>query len=151
MASFSKLSESFDQAKDGAGNKNESPKERGLKAVKQSAAIVRAIDKLKRQGVAITKKAEFDYLLALRVLERANVDPYEVVGSNAPEENGHNKETVESSSTGSVKEAGISDVKRNPADHPEEFKAAMTYSRKIVLESEEMLKSGQPLTEEKIV
>ncbi|MCP5046847.1 MAG: hypothetical protein GY940_06725 [bacterium] len=135
MSGFKGLGDSFE--KGSAGTDKKSPESKGLNTVRQSLSIVRAIDKLKAQGVKITKKADLDYLLALRVLERANVDPYEVF------ENEEYQEKEEAANTGN-------DVKRNPVDHPKEFQAAMEYSRKIVGEAEELLKQGQTLSDKKL-
>ncbi len=78
MVGFKKLTSAFEQnekKKKNPKDKYSPAQEKGLEAVKQSLSIVNTIDKLKAQGIAITKKAELDYLLAMRVLERADIDP----------------------------------------------------------------------------
>ncbi len=124
MAAFDKLTKAFEQGKD--QGTSSPPKTTGLDVVKQSLAIVHAIDKLKAQGIEVTKKAELDYLLALRVLERADIDPEQ------------------------LPEAEPTPIKRTPKDNPKEFQIAMAYSQKIVGEVENMQKQGQPVPENKL-
>lgn len=111
MATIGKFSKAFDQGQE-KGNQPQT-KTSGMDVVKQSLAIVHTIDKLKAQGVQITKKAELDYLLALRVLEKANVNPEEMPPAQE-----------------------LPDIKRNPKDHPREFEVAMSYSQRLVFEVE---------------
>jgi len=118
MSGFSKLSKAFDESTN--NDESQESKTNGLDTINKSLAIVRAIDKLKSQGIAVTKKAELDYILALRTLERAGVDLEE-------------KHPIPSAT---------SPIKRNPKDHPQEFRVAMEYSQKTVTEIEEKLKQG---------
>lgn len=100
-------------------------------SLQKAVAIVRTVDKLKKQGIKITKKAELDYLIALRTLEKANIDPEQIFKPTPapppPEE-----------------------IKRNPQDHPEEFKVAMEFSKKTVETTEALLKEGKHLTDQQI-
>lgn len=143
MSPFNKIGEAFDKAKD---QKNDS-KSSGLDAVKQSLAIVKAIDKMKQQGIKVTKKAEFDYLLALRVLERAGVD-YD------PRENPPSSANVPLSQSEAQPQAESppeqEPVKRTPEQHPKEFKQAVELSRKTVAEVDQMMQTNQPIPIEKM-
>lgn len=140
MAPFNKIGEAFDKAKD---QKNDS-KSGGLDAVKQSLAIVKAIDKMKQQGITVTKKAEFDYLLALRVLERAGVDydPRENPAAPPP--------TEARAEPQSQPPAEEKPMKRTPQDNPREFQKAMELSRKTIAEVEQMMQTGAPIPVEKM-
>jgi len=138
VAAFDKLTKAFDRQ--GNGDEPDS-KAKGLDVVKQSLAIVRAVDKLKKQGIKITQKAQLDYILALRVLEKADVDPALLTGHGAAPPPGGN--TSNGSSDGSA-------VRRNPKDHPEEFRKAMTHSKRVVAEVEEMFKNARDVPDKKL-
>ncbi|MGE5340749.1 MAG: hypothetical protein ACM3SY_04630 [Candidatus Omnitrophota bacterium] len=94
--------------------------------IKKSLAIIKAIDKLKAQGIPVTKKAELDYLLALHFLEKNGVDV--TPGDDEPEP----------------------EIKRNPDDYPEEFETALTFSRQTVAEVETLLRQGQRVPAKKL-
>lgn len=155
MSPFNKIGEAFDKAKDQKDHKNDS-KSAGLDAVKQSLAIVKAIDKMKTQGIKLTKKAEFDYLLALRVLERAGVD-YDPRNNPAPstpsEPQPESKpESKPESMPGSKSQsqAPQESIKRTPQQHPQEFQKAMELSKKTIAEVEQMMQTNQPIPVEKM-
>jgi len=131
LTAFNKLAEAFEQGGESSKDGNGEPKDTASMIVK-SRAIVKAVDKLKAQGIKVTKKAELDYLLALRFLERNNVD----LESPIPHvsQNSQRQETV----------------KRNPKDHPEEFETARQVSEQIVESVEEMLRQGNPVPDKKL-
>jgi hypothetical protein len=104
-----------------------------LDTIQKSLAIVRTIDKLKAQGVPITKKAELDYLLARQFLEKAQIDPA-------------NPQQTPSSQAPSPGSASDTPEKRNPRTHPEEFKKALEFSREIVAEVEALLQEGKTVS-----
>ncbi len=137
MAGFGNLAEEFEK------NSNNGPEERNESkaptTVQRSIAIVRTVDKMKAQGIKVTKKAELDYILALRVLERSGVDlplpePGEPVRSN------------EQVAAPLIKP----DIKRNPKTHPVEFQQALTYSRQVVAEVQGLWKQGKAATEKQL-
>ncbi len=66
MAKFNDLAKAFDKAGDKAKLDNKT-------ALKRSIIVVNAIEKLKRQGIKVTKKAELDYILAKRHVEKASL------------------------------------------------------------------------------
>jgi len=127
MGSFNKLSETFDRDKDdeetSSVRKEPSDPE---SMIRQSKAIVNAIDKLKRQGIPVTKKAELDYLLALRYLEKHRV--FDSEDEEEPEE----------------------EIIRNPKDHPKEFEVARAHSQKTVRDIESMMEKGIKVSDKKL-
>ncbi len=148
MAAFDKLSSAFDQDKqDKPASKS---KTGGLDVVRQSRAIGKAIDKRKARGVAITKKAELDYLLALRVLERADISPQQLESLKAAEGQTQVREPVQQPKQEPKQEKSRETVKRNPEDHPEKFRAAFEISKKTAAEVEAMLAAGQTVPDAKM-
>jgi hypothetical protein len=143
MAAFNKLSDAFDKGKDRAKDS----KTAGLDAVKQSLAIVKAVDRMKLQGIKVTKKADFDYLLALRVLERAGVDyepdPAAAAAPLPPEPPKQEPPKQEPPAPQKI-------IKRNPNDHPKEFQKAMELSKNTIAQVEQMMQTGQPIPVEKM-
>jgi hypothetical protein len=142
VAKWDKLSKTFEEGK----NKDKAKDTRfdQLDVIQKSIAIVKTVDKLKTQGIPVTKKAEMDYLLALRVLEKNNIDVLEYSHKPTEKPNPTTTEHISSSS------ASDSPVKRNPQDHPEEFKIALEFSRKTVAEVEALLKQEKPVPVEKM-
>ena len=142
MAKFDKLAKAFaegsNQDKD---NADDPSKFRQLDTLQQSLAIVKTIDKLKAQGVQITKKAELDYLLARQVVEKAKISPPPVqeTGATTPGESPPESEPISPSL-----------IKRTPQDHPEEFKTAMEFSKSTVEEVEALLKEEKPVPVQKM-
>lgn len=47
----------------------------GKDTLSRSIAIINAVEKLKNQGIPITKKAEMDYLLARKYVEKTSKAP----------------------------------------------------------------------------
>jgi hypothetical protein len=136
VAAFDKLSKAFDKQDQ---EKDSLAKQKGMDVVRQSLAIVRAIDKLKSQGIKITKKAQLDYILALRVLEKADISEEQLAPLS-----------VQTASTATQPTQSQEVTKRTPQANPKEFKIAMNYSQKIVAEVEEMLRKGQSVAENKL-
>jgi hypothetical protein len=130
LTAFNKLAEAFDQGGEQSKNSGGEPGDT-ISMIVKSRAIVKAVDKLKAQGIKVTKKAELDYLLALRFLERNNVD----LESPIPHASVPQKEKV---------------TKRNPTDHPEEFETARQVSQQIVENVEDMMKQGKPVPDKKL-
>lgn len=133
MSKFGKLSEAFDQSKGLTG----SAKLNDLGALRHSIAVINAIEKLKNQGVQITKKAKMDYLLALRFVEMSS----RAAGRDLLEEY-RQKGNVRPMDTSPGKP-----VKRTPAENPTEFEKAFKDSMKIVKEVEELQRQGKPVPE----
>jgi hypothetical protein len=138
---FSKAFEEESQSQE----KDKNNKFEQLDVVRKSLAIVKTVDKLKARGIPITKKAEIDYLLALRVLEKNNIDNPGYV--REPTE----KQTAPTTEPGPPPASTpAAPIKRNPKDHPEEFKIALEFSRKTVAEVEELLKQEKPVQVQKM-
>jgi hypothetical protein len=142
VAKWDKLSKTFEEGKN--QDKAKDTKFDQLDVIQKSIAIVKTVDKLKAQGISVTKKAEMDYLLALRVLEKNNIDILEYPHKPAEKPNVTTTEPVSPSSPSEAP------VKRNPQDHPEEFKIALEFSRKTVAEVEALLKQEKPVPVEKM-
>ena len=138
-----RFSSMFEKKKGQRQENAKSPAFRSLDVTQQSLAIVKAIDKLKAQGIPITKKAEMDYLLARQVLGKAHIiQPSPGPAVSKPKAAGF---TGEESSVETPMSASKSPLKRNPKDNPEEFEMAMEISRTTVIEVEELIKIGKPV------
>lgn len=138
MAKLDKFLETFEESSNQDENSsNRSTKFQELDTLQQSLAIVKTIDKLKEQGVPITKKAEIDYLLAKQVIDKANVS------SDSLSEPG---DTLSPHPEFSKTQP----IKRNPKDNPAEFKAAMDFSKKTVSEVEMSLEQGDTVSPQKL-
>lgn len=141
MAGFGKLADEFE--KSSSNGSEERTDSKAPTTVQRSMAIVRTVDKMKAQGIKVTKKAELDYILALRVLERAGVDlplpdaPQSIQGAVQAEV------PVETP-------LARPDIKRDPKQHPAEFREAMEYSRRIVAEVQALWKQGKAAPEKKL-
>lgn len=124
MSGIDKFSKTFEEGNNHAtGSKFDQ-----ADPLQKAVAIVRTVEKLKSQGIAVTKKAELDYLLALRTLEKANIDPQAIMPS-------------------SPAATPPQPIKRNPRDHPQEFQVAMEFSKKTVETVETLLEQGKHLTD----
>jgi len=125
------LSKAFDEKKE-----NDSPDEtmppaetdRG-EMIKRSRAIVRVVERMKAQGIPVTKKAELDYLLAVRFLERADI---EIPQPDFEEEDSPHE------------------IKRNPKNNPEEFQVAMEFSKKTVADIEADIEQGKAVSNKQL-
>lgn len=133
MAGFGKIAEEFEKSSDSGSEKRSDSN--APTTVQRSMAIVRTVDKMKAQGIQVTKKAELDYILALRVLERAGIDlPLPV----APQSNREGAP------------AEIPPVKRDPKTHPAEFREALDYSKRVVAEVQALWKQGKAAPDKKL-
>lgn len=123
MSQFDRLSNAFDEKTQKETQAKKEPNDRAA-TIKYSKAIIRAIDKLKAAGVQVTKKAELDYLLACRFLERNHIE------LDSPQE----EEIIQA---------------RTPQEFPDEFQTAMNWSLQVVAEVEDMMKNKQEVSSKK--
>jgi hypothetical protein len=138
MSKFGKLSEAFDQNKGTTGL----AKLNDVGALRHSIAVINAVEKLKNQGIKITKKAKMDYLLALRFIEMSS----KAVGRDLLEEY-RQKVNSGTADMGSADTQPGKPVKRSPTRNPAEFEKAFRDSMKIVKEVEELQRKGNPVPE----
>ncbi len=165
MAKFDKLAKAFEE-----GKKRKSARPDDMTAIRYSMAVINAVEKLKRQGIKITKKAELDYLLARQHVERISkmegrdlmqeyreilgeaahppqqvltVTPDRAAGKTKTKKTPEKKETKEVAAAKKPKKSNT--VKRNPTEHPQEFQKALHLSRQVVAEVEQLQKDGQPI------
>lgn len=103
-------------------------------ALRRSLAVIGAVEKLKNQGTPVTKKAEMDYVLALRFVEKAS----KAAGIDLLTE----YRGGQAAGSGRRKNGP---VKRNPKDNPREFEKALNDSMKIVQQVEVLQKQGKPV------
>lgn len=137
MSKFGKLSEAFEQNNSMTG----SAKLNDIGALRHSLAVINAIDKLKNQGIEITKKAKMDYLLALQFVERAS----KAAGRDLLEEYRQKGQTGDAAAG----HAGGS-AKRSPMENPAEFEKAFKEAMRVTKEVEEMQKQGKPVPEKQM-
>jgi len=112
-------------------------------ALRRSLAVIGAVEKLKNQGAPISEKAEMDYVLALRFVEKAS----KAAGRDLLAEYRGCREMVDrpgrqAAGAGRRKNGPI---KRNPKDNPREFEKAREDSMKIVQQVETLQKQGKPV------
>ncbi len=134
MSKFGKLSEAFEQNKGMTG----SAKLNDIGALRHSLAVICAIDKLKNQGIEITKKAKMDYLLALQFVEKAS----KTAGRDLLEE------YLQKGEPGAAPTGDPS--KRNPAENPAEFERAFKEAMKVTKEVEDLQRQGKPVPEKQM-
>jgi len=172
VAGFNKLSEAFEQGRDTQQDRQEGDQKNGTNddAVKRSLSIVNAVDKMKAAGIKITAKAEMDYMLALRILERSDIDlnklyvyrreqglepdPRLAFMKNEPppkKESLFNRLFPAKEDRLAVEDPPAdTGLKRNPKDHPEEFKKAMAASKQVVAQVEAEVVSGKKVSHERM-
>jgi hypothetical protein len=138
MAKFDKLSDAFEQGKEG----KDTAKVNDVGALRRSLAVISAVDKLKNQGIKITQKAKLDYVLALRFVERAG----KAAGRDLLEE--YRQQGSTSLAGGTAADGSTETAERNPKDHPAEFEKAFQKAMKVVSEVEALQKQGKPVPDE---
>ncbi|MCP4215907.1 MAG: hypothetical protein GY765_14735, partial [bacterium] len=114
----------------------------------RSLAIINAVEKLKRQGIQITKKAEMDYLIAQRHVAKES----HFAGRDLLEEYRQNRgrppQTAAPAAAPPVH--GDKEQKRNPKDHPRDFQKALSLAGKLVADVENMLRAGKQVPKNKM-
>ncbi len=143
MAKSEKPGEAFAHGKKETYSRWEKATPRDVRALRRSLAVIGAVEKLKNQGTPVTKKAEMDYVLALRFVERAS----KVAGRDLLTEYRGRLEVVDrpGRQADGVGRRKNSPVKRNPKDNPREFEKALKDSIKIVQQVEAQQKQGKPV------
>ncbi len=161
MAKMNGLAKAFEE---GASDKARSD---DRSALKRSMIIISAVEKLKRQGIKVTKKAQMDYMLAQRLVGRASqmegrdlmaeyrelhgeAESMPSVGASVSAPSTPPSPPTPSPANVPPGSSPSDSMKRNPKDHPREFQEALNFSRRVIAEVETMQKQGVQIPPKKM-